>query len=111
MVLVPLAFLLRFFSLNPTHLAIVLFGGVYLSLLNFGELVLNALLFWALPALALNHIALRWRLSFLGFTLAGAVTGLLGLLGVGLADYVGMTMGFGPKDLRTVADWQRFTAT
>ena len=109
LILLPFGFLIRFGSPNPEHLAVGLVISVYLSFLNFGELILRAFVYWALPALTLSHIALRWRLHLFGFVAAGAIAGLLGLMIAGLALYARMTIfDTAMSDPRTVAQWQTF---
>jgi hypothetical protein len=61
--------------------------------------------FWALPAFISNLLALRLRLNFFGFIVAGAVVGLLGLSLAGTARYLATISGGGP---RALGDWARF---
>jgi hypothetical protein len=101
----PLAFLIRFGSANLEHAAIIVIGALYVALLSFGTIVVATLKFWALPAFLLNLLALRLRLNFFGFVVAGAIVGLLGLSLAGVARYLATISGGGP---RAFGDWGRF---
>jgi hypothetical protein len=84
-------------------LALGLFLSVFASFFAFREIILNALIFWALPALLLNHIALKLQASLLGFIVAGSIAGLLGLSVIGLVRYLAVSGG-----PRALANWDRF---
>src|SRR5262249_25187566 len=59
-------------------------GGMVLPFMFFYWAFPIALIFWGLPALVLNHLALRLRLNAFGFVAAGVLTGMLGLALAGL---------------------------
>jgi len=101
----PIAFLIRFGSVNLEQAAIIAIGAMFWSLSLLGETVLATLKFWAIPAFILNLLALRLRLNLVGFIAAGAIAGLLGLSLVGADRYLATIAGEGSRAPR---EWDNF---